>query len=479
MTNLLQTIVRGLAENYSPQEVNIYILDFASMILKTLNSLNHVGGVVTSSEDEKLKNFIKMINSEITYRKEVLSKAGISSYSSYKEAGFSDLPQILIMVDNFIGFRELYGKYDDEFLNICRECISVGISVIITTSQTNGIGYKYLSNFANRIGLYCNDSSEYSSIFDRCRMQPRNIPGRGLIEIDKTVYEYQTYLGFEGTKEIDRVNNMKSFIKSVNERNKDSRAKIIPEIPKVLSSEYLVTNYNADKLKPYMVPVGLNYSTVDLVPLNLAEIGQFILVGKDNKPKVNLLKLIMDSMQKKVLINPSKAYVIDNFQRDLKDFEDYGFVERYSVDSSEYEIIFEDIADMLEDRYFKVMDEGVECLDNEPLILVIINNKAVIDNMATNKNAMEVYKKIISKYKTMKVCIIFSEVDNAPVAYSSPEIMKLLRDNKKAFIFENMADIKVYDIPANIQRDNKKALEAGDSYLINGNEVIKVKIATE
>ena len=51
--------------------------------------------------------------------------------------------------------------------------------------------------------------------------------------------------------------------------------------------------------------------------------------------------------------------------------------------------------------------------------------------MATNKNAMEVYKKIISKYKTMKVCIIFSEVDNAPVAYSSPEIMKLLRDNKK------------------------------------------------
>ena len=258
---------------------------------------------------------------------------------------------------------------------------------------------------------------------------------------------------------------------------KDTR--IIPEIPKVLTSEYLVTNYNTEKLKPYMVPVALNYSTVDLVPLDLAEIGQFILVGKDNKPKANLLKLIMDSMQKKVLINQAKVYVIDNVQRNLRDFEDYGFVERYSIDSSEYEIIFEDIADMLEDRYFKVMDEGIECLDNEPLILVIINNKAVIDNMATNKNAMEVYKKVISKYKTMKVCIIFSEVDNAPVAYSSPEIMKLLRDNKKAFIFENMADIKVYDIPANIQRDNKKALEAGDSYLINGNEVIKVKIATE
>ena len=42
-----------------------------------------------------------------------------------------------------------------------------------------------------------------------------------------------------------------------------------------------------------------------------------------------------------------------------------------------------------------------------------------------------------------------------------------------------MADIKVYDIPANIQRDNKKALEIGDSYIINGNEIMKAKIATE
>ena len=48
-------------------------------------------------------------------------------------------------------------------------------------------------------------------------------------------------------------------------------------------------------------------------------------------------------MKKKVLINQAKVYVIDNVQRNLRDFEDYGFVERYSIDSSEYEIIFEDI----------------------------------------------------------------------------------------------------------------------------------------
>lgn len=33
-TNLLELIVRNLAENYSPEELSIYIIDFASMVLK-------------------------------------------------------------------------------------------------------------------------------------------------------------------------------------------------------------------------------------------------------------------------------------------------------------------------------------------------------------------------------------------------------------------------------------------------------------
>ena len=45
-TNLLELIVRNLAENYSPEELSIYIIDFASMVLKNFEKLAHVGGVV-------------------------------------------------------------------------------------------------------------------------------------------------------------------------------------------------------------------------------------------------------------------------------------------------------------------------------------------------------------------------------------------------------------------------------------------------
>ena len=69
-TNLIQLMIRQITSKYSPSQSNIYILDFGSMVLKNFESLNHVGGVICSSDDEKLKNFFKLILEEISVRKE-------------------------------------------------------------------------------------------------------------------------------------------------------------------------------------------------------------------------------------------------------------------------------------------------------------------------------------------------------------------------------------------------------------------------
>ena len=78
-TTILQNVIRSLSEQYTPDEVAIYIIDFASMVLKNFETLNHVGGVVSSSEDEKLKNLFKMLWEEMETRKEkLLSLSGKS-----------------------------------------------------------------------------------------------------------------------------------------------------------------------------------------------------------------------------------------------------------------------------------------------------------------------------------------------------------------------------------------------------------------
>lgn len=156
-TTILQNVIRSLSEQYTPDEVAIYIIDFASMVLKNFETLNHVGGVVSSSEDEKLKNLFKMLWEEMETRKEKLLSVGVSSFVAYKEAGRTDMKQIVLIIDNLTALKELYFQDDDELLNLCREGITVGISIVIANAQTAGIGYKYLSSFSNRIALFCND----------------------------------------------------------------------------------------------------------------------------------------------------------------------------------------------------------------------------------------------------------------------------------------------------------------------------------
>lgn len=71
-TNFLQVIIRQIVNCYSPKQANIYIMDFGAMYLKNFQDLCYVGGVVTISEEEKLKkhnNVYQKGKSQITYAK--------------------------------------------------------------------------------------------------------------------------------------------------------------------------------------------------------------------------------------------------------------------------------------------------------------------------------------------------------------------------------------------------------------------------
>ena len=78
-TNLLQLIIRSVTSSYRPSEVNLYILDFASMALNVFSDINHIGGIVSAAEDEKLKNFMRLIQREMKMRKERFASLGITS----------------------------------------------------------------------------------------------------------------------------------------------------------------------------------------------------------------------------------------------------------------------------------------------------------------------------------------------------------------------------------------------------------------
>ena len=474
-TNLLQLITRSLSENYSPSELNIYILDFGSMALRSFEGLHHVGGVVISSEDERVKNLFRLLSKEITARKERFAQLGITSFNSYIEAGYNDLPHIVFMIDNFIAFKELYPDYEDDMLTLCREGIALGISILVTSLQTNGISYKYMSNFSNRICLYCNSNDEYSTLFDRCRMEPKAVPGRGLIQIEKQVFEAQTYLAFAGEREIDRVEAIQSHIKSSNSKYSDKYAKAIPSVPKLLDSTYVVSN--APDLKPYQMIVGLDYNSVEFQYLDLSRAVTIGISGREKSGKTNLAKLIFDYCLSAVFDYPTKAYIIDDYSRQLNQFSSYGFVERYTVDATALDVILPEIEDELKHRKAMLQENGPEFLDQEPLIICAIENQAVFENGTLSKQTIEVFKRIITSYKQLKALFIFTNIPNVGIAYGAAEMLKQMKDLNTLFIMDDLVNVKLADFNSSVLRQHKKPIELGDAYrILSDGTISKLKI---
>ena len=473
-TNILQNIIRSLATKYTPDEVNIYIMDFASMVLKNFETLNHVGGVVTSSEDEKLKNLMKLLYSEIEQRKEKLWSVGVSSFTAYKEAGKTDLPQIVLMIDNLTALKELYFQEDEELLTLCREGLTVGISVIIANGQTSRIGYKYLSNFSSRIALFCNDQGEYSSLFDHCREKVEDIQGRCLVEIDKEHLECQAFLAFEGEKEIQRVEKMKEFISAANRRMARKKAKIIPVIPEILSQNYIIGNFGRLMQDKYNMVLGLDYASVSPCILNLNGCGAFAIAGRENMGQNPFVEYLI-SMAGKIYGESTEVHIVDSIQKPFAALKELSNVKSYEYMPDKAPALLKQTEEVMKERYQALVAGDDQIIANSNMHIVVLNGMDAIEAVSNDRAALDSYKNIINRYKNMNVCIFVCGYANAAVSYNSPEFIKLLRDGRQFLFFDDLTNMKIIDLPLATMRNYKKPIVMGDCYFIRENECMKLK----
>ena len=473
-TNILQAIIRSITESYSPREVNIYIVDFGSMILKNFGELKHVGGVVCSYEDEKLKSLFRMLNEEVAMRKIKLAEAGVSSYSSYREAGFKDIPQIIVLIDNLTALKELYLQEDDFLLPLCRDGVAVGISFVVANGQTAGIGYRYLNNFEGRIAMFCNETSEYGMLFEGNRIKPANIQGRMLVQLDKVVYEGQAYLSYEGEKEFERVGTIKEYVEKINEQwINEAFAKKIPEIPAMLSMDYMYDNFELSESQEE-IPIGLNFETVQPFNCNIKESKFIAISGRKESYRERFAKTLIELMERR--IKDVELYIFDDLQARWGDFEFDQRTEFYSNSVDSFESIICELGQRLKIRYENaltrsVQDEG----DSKWIILIIESNDAIIE-ISKNKTAMPIMKEIIEKYYEMNVLVMFTNIANSAISFNAPELMKMIKENKSFIVFDDIGNIKIVDISVSVARKNSKPLEKNDAYIITDGELKKVKV---
>jgi len=475
-TNLMMTTIRSLAERYTPSDINMYIIDFGPSILSNYRDLPHVGGVVTDNEDEKLKNLFKLLNTEIAARKQKIMAARVSSLAAYREAGHTDIPWIILFVDNFTALKELYLTNEDFLLPICRNGLSVGISVVIANQNIQGIGYRYLSSFSKRVAMHCNDSNDYASVIDHCRTYPDDIPGRAVISIEKTIYEMQVFSCFAGELEKDKVEHQMQFIAERTKAGKGMYAKAIPMIPEQLTTAQLDRAMASKAMSQYEIGIGLDYDAIDVVSFDVMNMGALGIIGKSSTETNAVVDNILMKLCRWGDKAKSNLYLIDSQKHELLKYKDASVVSTYTSDVARFVEIINSVYDELTARSEECVQNGYETLSSKPQIVIVVNGTDHITAFCKNTSAVAKYKEIMDRYLDMKVSFIFAYIDNAEVSYNGPEILKRLKDTKNIVYFDTLAKLKFVQVSQSALRQAGR-IHPFDGYYFAEGEPVRFKVA--
>ncbi|MCQ2495538.1 MAG: type VII secretion protein EssC [Lachnospiraceae bacterium] len=250
-TTFLNSMIYSLMEEHTPEEVNIFILDFASETLRSFAKAPHVGDVVLSYETEKVSNLFKMLLAESEKRKKLFADYG-GDYRSYIRESGKTLPNIVVVIHNYTAFAELFEEKEDAVSMLSREGSKYGIYFVLSSLSTSGVRFRLLQNFKQLMVLQLNDENEYSSVVGKTDgMVPSKMKGRGLFRTDE-LYEFQLANIFrEG-------NSFSAIQKYCAEKEKDwngGTADRIPILPEYVDGDFLSEYYNTNA--PLSIPVGV------------------------------------------------------------------------------------------------------------------------------------------------------------------------------------------------------------------------------
>lgn len=263
-TTILQTILYAVLRQYSPDEVNYYILDYSSKLLQVFGETKHCGGVWGEGDEEQVEKFFKLLGEIIAERKAEFLKEDVNSFEAYKE--IKKIPLVLVIIDNFSALSSWRGGQNIcyELNTLIREGNSVGIKFLITAGSYDDITYKVKKEFGTRFALDAKNRFEYGDILGvRCRLEPSRIPGRGVLREGDRPLECQIARYTAGGTEQERMQCLKEEIRRLSEKYEDfKQAKQIAQISEDETYEDFCKDIPLNR-----IPLG--YSTTDIRKISM------------------------------------------------------------------------------------------------------------------------------------------------------------------------------------------------------------------
>jgi hypothetical protein len=171
-SSLLHALITNVALHYSPDEVELYLIDFKKGVefkVYATHELPHARVVAIESEREFGLSVLQRLDAELKDRGERFRAAGVQDLKGYREiAGLPPLPRILLIVDEF---QEFFVE-DDRIAHdvallldrLVRQGRAFGIHVLLGSQTLSGaysLARSTLGQMAVRVALQCGETDAH------------------------------------------------------------------------------------------------------------------------------------------------------------------------------------------------------------------------------------------------------------------------------------------------------------------------------
>ena len=202
-SNLLHTIIMNACYKYSPEDLNLYLVDFKGGVeFKFYESnkdvskqLPHIKLTGLTSDFEDGVAILNNVHKELRRREDLFRQNNVEDIVQYKLLG-NKMARLFIIIDEIQELFEYDERLGEKAVNILRELFkkgrAFGINILWASQNVpsvSGLKHKILSQIGNRISLRLNDPEDAEQINISSKVVKNlNRPEKGLGVINDIRY---------------------------------------------------------------------------------------------------------------------------------------------------------------------------------------------------------------------------------------------------------------------------------------------------
>jgi S-DNA-T family DNA segregation ATPase FtsK/SpoIIIE len=490
-STLLRTIVASLSLTRTPDEVHFYILDFGGQsTLKVLDSLPHVGSVVTRFEMERIERLIGYIHDEISRRNDLFRGAQVDSYEDYNARAepIARLPSIYLIIDGYGDFRR---SVDVEVAKSISTLISggaaSGLYMVISASLQSEIPNDLFANINLRLTFHQADQTEYFRIVGRpseakiqeeISMPPP--PGRGLLRGTPPL-EFQAALPTKGRTDEEQFQELRHLASRMEKTWKGATP------PEIHSLPLLVTLPQFDG-PPTFVPedaalstiLGQDYQTLASIGLSLEHDGPMFLVASTSPQsgKTSVLQTWILGLIERFSPERLRLILPDFHSRSFMAFRGLPHVMAYIDSLSSMEATLSQLSEELENRQ-EALESAYEKDPNRfraqdfvrqwPHLLIVIDDYDMFSTRAENTSKQ--FGDLLSVGGDLGVSMIVAgNISELPRDYDDP-LMQRIRRHGCGLLLSGCEGLEQFNNARRPPGQPSTGLPPGRGYLVRRGQV--------